>query len=67
MNHNDVCDHYESCEMYALFEGNPALSVWKVKYCAGEYRKCQRYRNSLRQKPVPINLLPNGKILGAKE
>ena len=64
MNHNDPCDHMESCPLYSLFDGDASLSLWQMKYCVGEYRKCVRWRKALRQEPVPINLLPNGKSLG---
>jgi hypothetical protein len=42
---------------------NSALKVWKAFYCEGKWHECARYKLSTEGKPVPSNLLPNGKEL----
>ena len=54
------CTHCDHCELYTQFALNPALQVWKVHYCQGEYNRCVRFQMSLRKEVVPLNLLPNG-------
>lgn len=54
------CTHCDHCELYTQFALNPALQVWKVHYCHGEYNRCVRFQMSLRKEIVPLNLLPNG-------
>jgi len=47
------------------FALNPALDVWKENYCELHYQRCVRYQNSRRNLPVPLSLLPNGKLVTA--
>lgn len=54
------CTHSTTCELYTQFALNPALQVWQVHYCQGEYHRCVRFQMSLRKESVPLNLLPNG-------
>lgn len=49
--------------MYPLFTMSGMLSVWKTNYCADKFTQCARYKLSTEAKPVPDNLLPNGKLL----
>lgn len=55
-----TCSHTGSCELFAQFALNPALKVWQVHYCEGNYQQCARYQQSLSGASVPLNLLPNG-------
>lgn len=60
------CTHSKSCELFAQFALNPALKVWQVHYCdADQHARCARYQMSLSGQTVPLNLLPNGKIVEA--
>lgn len=58
-----TCTHNASCPLFAQFAMEPSLKVWQQHYCEGEFKKCVRFQNSLQGKPVPITLLPNGKVL----
>lgn len=60
------CSHVESCELFVQFALNPALDVWKMHYCEGNYQECVRFKKSSAGQPVPLTLLPNGKPLSAK-
>ncbi len=55
------CSHTKNCELFPQFALNPALKVWQVHFCEGEFSRCARYQLSLQGKTVPLNLLPNGK------
>ena len=57
------CSHSKSCELFAQFALNPALKVWQSHYCEGEFVSCTRYQRALEGKSVPLNLLPNGKMI----
>jgi len=56
-----ACSHTNNCELFPQFALNPALKVWQVHYCEGEFTQCARYQRSLEGKTIPLNLLPNGK------
>jgi len=56
-----ACSHTKNCELFPQFALNPALKVWQIHYCEGEFTRCARYQLSLQGKAVPLNLLPNGK------
>jgi hypothetical protein len=49
--------------MYGLFTMAGTLAVWKTNYCNAEFTRCARYQGSTRGEVVPINLLPNGRLL----
>ena len=57
------CSHIKGCELFVQFALNPALDVWKESYCETEYKRCVRYQNSLKNQPIPLTLLPNGKVV----
>jgi hypothetical protein len=60
---DEHCPHMTSCELYGLFQLTAALRVWQVNYCESEFEKCVRYQKVCDGGLVPINLLPNGKML----
>ncbi|HKK13728.1 MAG TPA: ankyrin repeat domain-containing protein [Gammaproteobacteria bacterium] len=60
-----ACSHVENCELFVQFALNPALEVWKMHYCQGHFQECIRFKRSTAGKPVPLTLLPNGKLLQA--
>jgi len=43
------------------FTFNPALRLWQQHYCDADFKRCARYQMALDGRPVPLNLLPNGK------
>lgn len=55
------CSHLETCELFPRFQSQGPLKIWLLFYCRGDFKRCARYRCSLEAKPVPPNLLPNGK------
>jgi hypothetical protein len=57
------CPHSTDCPMYGLFTLAGTLSVWQAHYCNADFEKCERYQRTLRGEHVPVNLLPNGKML----
>ncbi len=54
------CSHVNGCELFVQFALNPALEIWKQRYCYGEWRNCARYNMSRAGYLVPMTLLPNG-------
>lgn len=59
------CPHKDTCAMYSEFKMKTVLQFWQKAYCDAEYERCERYRLSLIGQPVPVNLLPNGKVMVA--
>jgi hypothetical protein len=49
--------------LFELAALQPALAMWKAKYCEGEFGRCERLRRFVRGEEVPPNMLPNGKVL----
>lgn len=60
------CSHVKSCELFVQFALNPALDIWKEHYCHGDYSVCERFNRSKAGQPVPLTLLPNGRLVKAK-
>jgi hypothetical protein len=58
-----ACSHTGNCSLFPMISVNSALKVWRTFYCEGKWHECARYKRSLEGKPVPSNLLPNGKLL----
>ena len=61
-----TCTHHSQCPLFAQFAMEPALKLWKQHFCDNVFNKCARYQLSLSGKPVPLNLLPNGKLIEKK-
>lgn len=57
------CPHLEACKLYPLFKLQASLKTWQIRYCEADYTACQRYQVAKRGEPVPLQLLPNGKLL----
>jgi hypothetical protein len=49
--------------MYELLQLSGTLRTWQSRYCKADFTQCARYKLSLVGKPVPQNLMPNGKLL----
>lgn len=57
------CSHIASCELFPRFGVRGSLKVWTAFFCEGNFERCERYKLALLGRPVPPNLLPNGKEL----
>jgi len=58
-----ACSHATNCQLYAQFAADASLKLWKQHFCEGGFEKCARYQLALEGKPVPLTLLPNGKMV----
>jgi hypothetical protein len=59
------CKHIPNCPLFALFKIKSFMSIWQISYCRGDWTACARYKLSERGETAPVNLLPNGELLGA--
>jgi len=59
----EACARVGSCPLFGLFTIKASLAIWKARYCEGEFGRCERLKLAQELKPVPVNLLPNGKLL----
>lgn len=59
-----ACTHADSCPLHPHL--NDSLAGWRDHYCdsASEWKHCARFEKSLTGQPVPLALLPNGKMIG---
>lgn len=60
------CPHKNDCPLYGHFGSQSLLAIWKATYCDGKFEQCERFKLSRSGAPVPLNLLPNGKLLNIK-
>lgn len=58
-----TCSNHASCQLFPQFAMEPSLKIWQQHFCEGNFKVCVRYQHSVEGKPVPLTLLPNGKIL----
>lgn len=58
-----TCSHSTNCQLYSQFAADASLKLWKQHYCEGLFDQCARYQLALEGKPVPLTLLPNGKMV----
>lgn len=60
-----ACSHVSTCPLFPKL--NASLAGWRDAYCntATEYQNCARFQMSLGGGPVPLALLPNGKMVDA--
>ncbi|MEZ5232770.1 MAG: hypothetical protein R2749_08685 [Acidimicrobiales bacterium] len=58
-----ACSHVGDCPLFPKLQAS--LASWRTHYCdsAGGWQACARYRESLAGRPVPLGLLPNGKLV----
>ena len=61
-----ACPHSESCPLYPQFSLDTLLKYWKTSYCEADYARCARYKLSQQGEPVPLTLLPSGRMMGPK-
>ncbi|HSM92366.1 MAG TPA: hypothetical protein VLT47_05710 [Anaeromyxobacteraceae bacterium] len=57
------CPRIDSCPLFKQFQMKAALRVWQGYYCEGDQTRCERWKLVSANKPVPMNLLPNGRTL----
>jgi hypothetical protein len=57
------CPRIASCPLFQQFAMKSSLKVWQTYYCEGDFGRCERWRLAAVEKPVPVNLLPNGRKL----
>jgi hypothetical protein len=57
------CSHADSCPLFPRL--NHTLVGWKTAFCDSDEasQECARFKLSLTGKPVPLGLLPNGKLV----
>ena len=60
------CPHSDDCPMFALFTHAGNLAVWQINYCSGDFSRCARFKLSCANRPVPMDLMPNGARLARK-
>lgn len=54
------CPNMEGCALYPQFLSEALARPWISNFCQGRFERCERYKLTLEQKPVPLTLLPNG-------
>ncbi len=56
------CPHASACPLFPYL--NASLGAWRVSYCdsANGWRGCARFILAGQGKPVPLALLPNGRL-----
>ncbi len=57
------CARIPACPLFPHFSMKSSLRVWQSFYCEGDFTKCERFKASCAGANVPVNLLPNGKLL----
>jgi hypothetical protein len=57
------CPLEGECAMYDLFKLAGMQGLWQALYCHGTYQRCERFQASAAGRPVPPNMLPDGKFL----
>ncbi len=58
-----ACSHATSCPLFPHLKAS--LAGWRSSYCDSEagWNQCARYERSLKGDPVPLSLLPNGRVI----
>ena len=59
----ESCPRVATCALFQQFSMKSSLRVWKTYYCEGQFSRCERWRLVSASKPVPQNMLPNGRLL----
>lgn len=55
-----ACPNMETCQMFPLLSMAGTLKSWQERYCSGDFTECERYKLTLKGRPVAPDLLPNG-------
>lgn len=59
------CPRVGACALFAQFRMKASLRVWQAYYCEGDHERCERFKLVKQARPVPKELLPNGRLLEA--
>jgi hypothetical protein len=54
------CPETGRCGLYARLRASSSLAVWQTLFCNSGFHRCVRYRMSMSNALVPIDLLPDG-------
>jgi hypothetical protein len=57
------CSRLRTCPLFRAFSIKSSAKIWRAYYCEGDFERCERWRLAEAGKPVPVNLLPNGRLL----
>lgn len=58
-----TCPQLDSCPMFRLLTVAGTGEVWKMNYCESTFERCERYKRTQAGESVPLEMMPNGKIL----
>jgi hypothetical protein len=58
-----ACARIDACPLFKQFSMKSSLKVWQAYYCEGDWSRCARWKLVDAGRPVPMNLLPNGRML----
>jgi hypothetical protein len=58
-----ACARVGACPLFKQFSMKSSLKVWQAYYCEGDWSRCERWKLVSEGRPVPMNLLPNGRML----
>ncbi len=58
-----TCTRMNGCPLFKQFSLKASLAVWTSRYCETDFASCARLQLATAGKPVPVNLLPNGRML----
>ena len=58
------CSRMGGCPLFKQFSIKASLAVWTARYCESDFARCARLQLATEGKPIPLNLLPNGRMLG---
>jgi len=59
------CPDSSSCNLKTTLSMVAALRIWQSLYCEADWGRCERRRLRAAGGPVPKDLLPDGRTLGA--
>lgn len=54
------CPETGRCGLYHRLRTSSSLAVWQTLFCNSGFHRCVRYRMSMSNALVPIDLLPDG-------
>ncbi len=61
------CSRIQTCKLFPKFALRSSLKVWAASYCEGSFETCERYKLATANRPVPENMLPNGRELNVAQ
>ena len=58
-----ACSRMSNCPLFKTFSLKASLVIWTSRYCERDFASCARLQLAAEGKPVPLGLLPNGRML----